>query len=95
MDFCREPCVALVRHTVRPVQAGEYMWGEGQSWADPDIDHAAELMRSVRYSPRDMSRRDFDFSASTVGARYATRLREIWSKYGPGRGPMPVGCLTQ
>lgn len=80
---------------MRSVQPGEYMLSDGQSWADPDINHAAELMRSVRSNPRDTTRRDFDFSASTVGARYATRLREIWSKYGPGRGPMPVGCLTQ
>ena len=95
MDFCREPRVALVRHTMRPVQAGEYMWSEGQSWADPDIDHAAELMRSVRGNPRDTTRRDFDFSPATVGARYAIRLREIWTQHGPGRGPMPVGRLTQ
>lgn len=83
MDFCREPRVALVRHSMRPVQPGEYMWSEGQSWAEPDIDHAAELMRSVRKNPRDTSRRDFDFSHTTVGARYAARLREIWAGYGP------------
>ena len=90
MDFCREPRVALVRHTMRPVQPGEYMWSEGQSWAEPDIDHAAELMRSVRKKPRDKTSREFDFSPSTVGARYATRLREIWSKYGPAASALTV-----
>ena len=85
MDFCREPRVALVRHTMRPVQPGEYMWSEGQSWAEPDIDHAAELMRSVRNNPRDTKSRDYDFSPATIGARYATRLREIWSRHSAQR----------
>jgi len=85
MDFCREPRVALVRHAMRTVQPGEYMWGEGQSWAEPDIDHAAELMRSVRNNPRDTKGRGYDFSPATIGARYATRLREIWSRHSAQR----------
>ena len=89
MDFCREPRVALVRHTRRPLQPGEYMWSEGQSWAEPDIDHAAELMRSVRNNPRDTKSRDYDFSPATIGARYAARLREIWSRHSPA--PLPTG----
>jgi glycosyltransferase involved in cell wall biosynthesis len=83
MDFCREPRVALVRHTMRAVRAGEYMWSEGQSWAEPDISHAAELMRSIRHTPRDTSDRDFDFSPASVGARYAERLRALWSEHSP------------
>jgi hypothetical protein len=83
MDFCHEPRVALVRHTMRAVRAGEYMWSEGQSWAEPDISHAADLMRSLRHTPRDTSHRDFDFSPATVGARYAARLHEIWSEHRP------------
>lgn len=83
MDFCREPRVALVRHTMRAVRAGEYMWSEGQSWAEPDLSHAAELMRSIRHTPRETSHRDFGFSPATVGARYAARLHEIWSEHRP------------
>ena len=81
MDFCREPRVALARHTMRALQPGEYMWSEGQLWAEPDIDHAAALMRSVRSNPRATGCGDFDFSPAMVGARYAARLREIWSQH--------------
>jgi hypothetical protein len=80
-DFCREPRVALVRHRMVPLKSGDYMWGSGQFWAEPDLDHAAELMRSVRNRPRDTKAEDFVFSPSRTGARYARRLREIWSRH--------------
>jgi hypothetical protein len=82
-DFCHEPRVALVRHRMVALKPGDYMWGDGQSWAEPDIEHAAELMRAVKSSPRDTSGGDFPFSPSVVGARYAARLREIWAQHGP------------
>ena len=82
-DFCHEPRVALVRHAMTPLQKGDYMWGEGQSWAEPDLDHAAELMRSVRSNPRNTEHDGFDFAPSTMGQRYATRLREIWALHQP------------
>jgi hypothetical protein len=77
MDFCREPRVALVRHKIRAVDRGEYFWGEGQTWAEPDLDHAAELMRSVRVNPRDVADPGHDFSPEAVGQIYAKRLEEI------------------
>lgn len=87
MHFCREPRVALVRHSPRAVRRGEYMWSEGQVWAEPDIAHAAELMRSVRSEPRPTGQCEPDFSPSVVGARYAARLREIWALHGPPPHP--------
>jgi hypothetical protein len=81
LDFCHEPRVALVRHSMRALTAKDYMWGEGQSWADPDLDHAAELMRSIWKNPRETQHRDFDFSPSTVGRRYSARLKEIWKNH--------------
>jgi hypothetical protein len=83
MDFCREPRGALVRHRMVPVKSGEYFHGEGQQWADPDLSHAAELMREIRRHPRDVSVRASDLSPATVGARYAKRLREIWEGFAP------------
>jgi len=80
-DFCREPRVALVRHRMVPLKSDDYMWGEGQSWAEPDLDHAAELMRSVRTHPRETNGEDFVFSPSHTASRYARRLREIWSRH--------------
>ena len=81
LDFCHEPRVALVRHSMKALTAKDYMWGEGQSWAEPDLDHAAELMRSIWINPRETRHRDFDFSPSTVGRRYSARLEEIWKSH--------------
>jgi glycosyltransferase involved in cell wall biosynthesis len=78
LDYCQEPRVGLVRHKTIPLKRGEYFHGEGQQWAEPDLDHAAELMRDIRQRPRDTSIGQPDFSPSSVGARYAKRLREIW-----------------
>ncbi len=82
-DFCHEPRVALVRHTMVPLGKGDYMWGDGQSWANPDLEHAAELMRSVRDNPRPVDNSGFPFAPEEVGAHYANRLREIWARHDP------------
>jgi hypothetical protein len=81
LDFCHEPRVALVRHTMRKVEAKDYMWGEGQMWAEPDLDHAAELMRSIWKEPREVGAGNCDFSLESVGQRYKSRLEEIWHQY--------------
>jgi glycosyltransferase involved in cell wall biosynthesis len=81
IDFCKEPRVALVRHRKVSVKHGEYFHGEGQQWADPDLDHAAELMREIRQNPRDVAVGQPDLSPATVGARYARRLHEIWEVF--------------
>jgi hypothetical protein len=78
LDFCHEPCVALVRHEMVPLGDGHYMWGAGQSWAEPDLDHAAELLQSVRQNPRPKTSDNFSFCPQLVGPRYKQRLREIW-----------------
>jgi hypothetical protein len=78
LDFCREPRAALVRHRMIPLRPGDYMWGEGQSWADPDLAHAAELMRSVRATPLRSGGPSFAFCPTAIGRRYADRLRAIW-----------------
>lgn len=78
LDFCHEPRVALVRHEMVPLEDGDYMWGAGQSWAEPDISHAAELMRSVHQNPRPKTSEPFSFCPQLVGSRYAKRLWEIW-----------------
>jgi len=77
MDFCEEPRVALVRSKPRPMRSKEYFWSHGQQWAEPDLDHAAELMQQIRVRPRDIKIAQPDLSPATVGARYAARLREI------------------
>ena len=82
MDFCSEPRVGLVRHHLRPLRAGEYFWSYGQSWAEPDVEHAAQLMRDIRQNPRDVRNFNHDFSPAAVGRRYGERLRQIQQEFG-------------
>jgi hypothetical protein len=77
MDFCAEPRVGLVRYDMRPLRPGEYFWSQGQMWAEPDLNHAAELMRDIRQNPRDTGGPHFDFSPASAGRRYAARLRKL------------------
>jgi len=77
LDFCTEERVGLVRCQHQNVRNREYFHADGQRWADPDIDHAAELMRSIRTDPRPIKPRTFDFSPATMGSRYAKRLHAI------------------
>jgi hypothetical protein len=86
LDFCKEPRVALVRSSMVPLRAGDYMWEDGQSWAEPDISHAAELMRSVRENPRPDSKKGFVFDPTAAGIRYASRIHEIWETRTVPRG---------
>jgi len=81
MDFCAEPRVGLVRYHLRPLRPDEYFWSQGQMWAEPDIEHAAELMRDIRKNPRDTRDPHFDFSPAAAGRRYALRLREIQKEF--------------
>jgi hypothetical protein len=80
-DFCQEPRVALVRHRMVPLKPGDYMWGGGQEWADPDLDHAAELLRSVRKNPRPKDEQGFPFLHDNAGHRFAVRLKELWGSF--------------
>jgi hypothetical protein len=85
MDFCREPRVALVDHELEQVSPGEYFWAQGQTWAHPDLRHAAELMQEVRSNPRPIHPA-VDFSPQRVGEQYAARLQFLWQGI-PKRNP--------
>lgn len=78
-DFCRPPCADLVRYRLIKVKQGEYPYGEGQVWADADIDHAAELMRTFALRRVKKPERAAwpEFSAAAVGRRYRRRLKAI------------------
>lgn len=82
VDFCQPPQADLVRYKLVRVRKGQYPYSSGQVWAEPNIDHAASLMRMFvldesRRSPvGEMDR----FSALEVGMRYKKRLKEIWSE---------------
>lgn len=47
VDFTLPDNSFLVDYRLVPVQAGEYVFGEGQVWAEPDVEQAAGHMRTV------------------------------------------------
>jgi GT2 family glycosyltransferase len=67
------------------VRAGSYPFWEGQEWAEPDIEHAAFLMRKVfndegfRKHIAEAGQRYVQehFNAEVVGRRYASRFAEL------------------
>ena len=82
MDFTTSETAALVNHSLRPVAPGDYPFGEGQLWADPDIGHAAWWMRRLfedRKVREDIARRGrllvtATYAPKVVGAGYAAVL---------------------
>jgi glycosyltransferase involved in cell wall biosynthesis len=84
-DFVRPDNACLVSFRLVPVNAGEYPFHEGQTWADPDLDEAAWYMKKI-FTDREFARKigtcarsymQENFSRRVVGARYADRLREL------------------
>src|SRR5436190_4143396 len=85
LDFMNESNSCLVRYELRAVPQGAYPFGEGQVWAEPDIDHAVEYMLKL-VSDRDYARAlgkeasrhiRVNFSYRATGLRYIDRIREI------------------
>lgn len=80
--FMDESNSCLVDYRLIDVQRGEYPFGEGQVWADPDIEHAAEHMRRLVDQPSfaaDLGRRGQAhvrdaLSARSVGSRVRAAL---------------------
>lgn len=85
MDFCDARSSQLVDYRLIPVQSGEYPCHEGQTWADPDVDDAAnkmaELVDNTRlYAEKSLEGRikmRTDFSHLATGLRYARRINEV------------------
>jgi hypothetical protein len=86
VDFCHEPRVALVRYEMIDLRPSDYMWGNGQKWANPDLNHAAELMKSIHASARNIENQRFEFLPEIVGKKYSDRLHEIWNNLKKIRG---------
>ena len=94
-DFCTGPLAHLVRWRPAPIPRGAYPYADGHLWAEPDLEHAAELCRQVAArrlaiakdpSAVDPSRDRAilasyrqQFSFATVGARYRARLEALWA----------------
>ena len=75
----------LVRYDLCAVPAGAYPFGEGQVWADPDVDQAVEYMLRL-VCDRDYARSIGDeasrhsrahFSYRSAGLKNNSRIQEI------------------
>lgn len=66
LDFMRPDNSLLVDYKLVPMHNGDYPYWRGQQWAEPDVAHAATLMRQVR-NDRDFARR--------IGAAAAASIR--------------------
>ncbi|MGH9582417.1 MAG: glycosyltransferase, partial [Bryobacteraceae bacterium] len=85
VDFTKQDNSCLVDYRLVPVKPGEYLFPEGQVWADPNVDQAAMYMRRLA-GDRDYAKRigsagtesiRRQHSAKATGARYAKRLKQI------------------
>lgn len=77
LDYCTDDRVGLVRYKLKKVAANEYFNSDGLEWAEPDIDHAAEIMREIYQKPKFISETNIDFSPKKTGKLYVERLNEI------------------
>jgi len=85
LDFMSPDTSRLVDCELVPVPPGAYPHGEGQVWADPSPEHAADLIEALLDDPAaaaELGRRArrhmrTHFSARAVGLRYCARLAAI------------------
>jgi glycosyltransferase involved in cell wall biosynthesis len=85
VDFTRPGASLLVDYQLVPVKPGEYVCGEGQVWADPDVDHAARQMLLVQQGSAEVQEIAArgqeviltEFSNAAVGRNMRKRLTEI------------------
>jgi glycosyltransferase involved in cell wall biosynthesis len=84
-EFLTEETGFPVPYTLRAVQPHEYAWTEGQVWAEPDVDAAAEMMRQA-FERTDLALQRAmagqtlvrsKYGSANVGAVIKTRLAEI------------------
>ncbi|MGH8233693.1 MAG: glycosyltransferase family 4 protein [Rhodanobacteraceae bacterium] len=71
MDFMDHDNSLLVDYNMIPLRNGDYPYWRGQQWADPDVAHAAQLMRQL-FDNRDL--------ACRVGANAAASIRRSNSR---------------
>ena len=96
-DFCKGPLAHPVRWREVPIARGSYLNSDGHTWAEPDLDHAAQLCQQVaerRIAFRmnnvftDISSINSaclayrnQFSFASTGIRYLNRLEQLWGGF--------------
>ena len=84
-DFISKSTAFPVKYKLQSLKEGDYPFWQKQKWADPDLDHAAWLMRhtianesetkAIAIAGRNKILTDYD--PVVVGRRYLERLRQI------------------
>jgi glycosyltransferase involved in cell wall biosynthesis len=69
MDFLNEQTGFPVSYELRPIQPNEYVWAEGQSWAEPNHQKAIELLKLVFEYPQ-LGKKKGDYARTFVRQRY-------------------------
>lgn len=83
LDFMRPDNSCLVRCSMVPVNKGDYIFEQGQLWADPDIIHAAEWMQKITtdaalrtgIGAQAQTTIRTQFNADVIGRKYKQRLK--------------------
>lgn len=92
VDFTSDATAAMVGASLKPIGDGEYAFGAGQFWADPDLEEAAAHMRRVS-SDESWRRKiagsgrafiESHYSPAAVGDSFLQELNRITSKSNRG-----------
>lgn len=94
VDLLDDSTSFLVRATPSPVPDGTPPYPPGAIWGEPDLDHAAALLRQVVANPHDARNRAErgrqlvrrELSPEAVGARLQPRIQHLLSPPKPGAG---------
>jgi glycosyltransferase involved in cell wall biosynthesis len=86
LDYMTKENSLLVNYRLAPVGPNEYPFGEGQVWAEPDLDHAVFLIERAiddRGRVRELTARGqreirLGFGFRAVGLRVLSRVGEIY-----------------
>jgi hypothetical protein len=92
MDYMTAENSLLVDHNLIPLDVDEYPFGYGQHWAEPNLEHAVNLVeralddRSWGSSVAARGRRDIclGYSYRAVGLRISSRVTDIQQSLEPG-----------
>lgn len=84
-EFIDASCGCPVRARPVTLERNHGPYAKGATWAEPDVDHAAEWMRTLfadrtlaaRLGAAARARIESDFSPAAIGARYRRRLEAI------------------
>ena len=85
LDFMNPDTACLVDAVLVPVREGEYPHPQGQLWAEPDVEQAADYMRKLVLDPawagalgaRAAAYMHAHHSFAAIGARYRRRLMQL------------------